>query len=68
MGQALGELARQLGLARRLVDIGRLDGMGDDADLGQQGQAARAGRGEDQLRAGGGIYLNRKVIRPLERS
>ncbi len=62
--------ARQLVAARRLVDVLRGDAVGDDADLGQQRQAARAGRGEDQRGPAGGKrgYLNRKVIRPLDRS
>jgi len=44
----LHRLARQLVAPRRLVDVGRGNGVRDDADLGQQIAAARAGRGEDE--------------------
>ena len=49
-GQALDEQARRLSLARGLVDIGREDGIRGDADLRQQCQPARAGRGQDERR------------------
>ena len=43
-------IGRQFAGARRLVDIGRLDMIRDNADLAQQFEAARRGRGEHQDR------------------
>ena len=40
---------RQFAAARRLVDIGGLDLVGNDADLAQQIEPARRGRGEHQF-------------------
>jgi hypothetical protein len=44
----LHRLARQFVAQRRLVDVGRGNGVRNDADLGQQVAAARAGRGENE--------------------
>jgi len=44
----LHRLARQLVAQRRLVDVGRGNGIRNDADLDQQIAAARAGRGENE--------------------
>jgi len=53
LGQAAGMLVRQLVLQRALVECRGFDQVGADADLRQQIQAARRGRGEDQRRRGG---------------
>ena len=41
-------VARQLALGHALVDVGGDDGIGHDADAGEQVEAARARRSEDQ--------------------
>ena len=51
-GQPQRVLARQLAAQRRLVGLGRHDPVGLDADLPQQGEAARGGGREDQRRPG----------------
>ncbi len=74
LGQAAGMQAGDLVPLRRLVDVGGGDVVGRDADLRQQGQAARAGGGEGELCCGrvrrwsGCVYLNRNVMRPFDRS
>ena len=49
-GEARREQARQFGPLGRLVDVGGQQGVGLDADLLEQRQAPRRGRGEDQAR------------------
>ena len=44
-GQAQDMGSRQFARQRRLVDLGRVDAIGDDADLAQQFEAARRGGG-----------------------
>jgi hypothetical protein len=51
--QAQRHLARQLVRQRSFIDIGRGYGVGLNADLSQQGGAARAGGSQDQAGAGG---------------
>jgi hypothetical protein len=53
-GEALGVRAGQLAATRGFVEIGGPDGVGHDADLGKQREAAGAGGGEDE---GGGSYV-----------
>ncbi len=61
--------ARRLVRQRGLVDVGGANRVGDDADLRQQRQPARAGGGQVSERDRvGQPYLNRKVMRPLLRS
>jgi hypothetical protein len=50
LGQAQGQQTRGLVLQRGFVDLGRLDGVRDQTDLGQEVQPARAGAGQDQGR------------------
>ena len=57
--------AGQFGFLRGFVDIGSDHAMRGDADLGEQREAPWTRRGQDQLVPG---HLNRKVIRPLDRS
>jgi len=56
-GDAAGVIGGQLGLARRLVDVGGDDFVGDDTEPPEQLKAARAGRGEDEAGAGQGRAL-----------
>ena len=49
VGETLGELARQLVLFGRLVDMGGHQMFGLDADLVEQRQPARRGGGQDEL-------------------
>ncbi|MNI99091.1 hypothetical protein D3C73_1580850 [compost metagenome] len=53
VGEALRELARQLALFRRLVDMRRHQMFRLDADLVQQRQAPRRGGREDELGTAG---------------
>ena len=48
LGEALGMLARQLAAVRRLVEDGRVDRVGLDADLAQEVEAPRRGGGQDE--------------------
>jgi hypothetical protein len=64
-----GRQAGRLRRMRGLIDVGRDHGVGDDADLGQQCEATGAGGGEDEPGRRRGVgHLNRKVIRPLDKS
>ncbi|MBS1165549.1 MAG: hypothetical protein H6R00_1574 [Proteobacteria bacterium] len=47
-GETAGKAARQFGVARGLVDVGRQHQVGRDAELIEQRHAARARRGQDQ--------------------
>ena len=47
-GEPLRMLARKLTLRNALVDVGRDDRVGDDADTREQVETARARRSEDQ--------------------
>jgi len=47
--QAFRVRARQLGLARRLVEVLRRDVVGNDPDLGKEGKPAGACGGQDKL-------------------
>jgi hypothetical protein len=49
-GKAHGKRARGFLRERGFVDVGRRDGGGDNADLRQQSQAARACRRKDERR------------------
>ena len=49
IGEALRELARQLVALRRLVDVGRHQMLGLDADLVEQREAPRGRRGKDEF-------------------
>ena len=58
--EALGVRAGRFALEGRFVGVGRGDGIWRDADLGQQGQAARAGGCQDQWRQDVGSLARRR--------
>jgi hypothetical protein len=65
LGKPLRDGARRFVAVRGFVDVGAGYAVGRDADLCQERQPPRAGRGQDQRRI---RYLKRNVIRPLLKS
>jgi len=61
IGKTGGKVSRQLAFFRRFVDMRRHQVLGLDANLIQQGKAARRGGGQDQIRTAGhgAAYLKR---------
>jgi hypothetical protein len=51
-GEPLGVGARRFGFARAFVEIGGHDFIGREPETREQGDAARAGRGEDEWGCG----------------
>ena len=72
--QTGGVRHRQLGLRRRLIDIGGIDRARHDADLAQQIHPSRRGGSQDQIGIlicvghAGAVLFETEMMRPLVRS